>query len=140
MFNFKNDPDWSIFEPIKFLIAGSISSASSLLTIFVLVSGLGLWPVWGTIGASLISGTIGFTLHKIWTFKDQSPRWLKQAFFYFSITSLNLVVSALAMYILNDQLHIWYLLDQVIILAGLAIANYLIYRTFIFSKIARQAI
>jgi len=134
MLNFIDDPAWSIFEPLKFLIAGSISSVSSLLTTFILVSGFGLWPVWGTIGASLISGSIGFTLHKTWTFKDHSPHWFKQAIFYFSLIGVNLAISAMAMYLLNDRLHIWYLLDQMVIIASLAITNYFIYRTFLFPQ------
>ena len=51
-------------EPVKFIIAGSISSVSALITIFILVSGFHLWPVLGTILASGVSGAVGFNLHK----------------------------------------------------------------------------
>ena len=132
MIDFKNTNTWPIWRPVKFLIVGSTSAGVSLLTIFILVGGLGIWPVWGTIGASLTSGTVGFIFHKIWTFNNKSPEWLRQAVFYFSLVGLNLIVSTVAMYILNDIFHIFYFLDQIVILLGLAIFNYFINRTFIF--------
>lgn len=135
MFNFKNDPNWSFFEPARFIIAGIISSSSSLVTIFILVSCFNLWPVWGTIMANIVSGLIGFTLHKIWTFGNKSPQVLRQAFFYFFLIILNLFVSALAMYILNDILHIWYFFDQILIILVMATFNYLFDRTFIFVRV-----
>ena len=121
-------------EPVKFIIAGSISSVSALITIFILVSGFHLWPVLGTILASGVSGAVGFNLHKHWTFRNKSPRWRKQAIFFLGLILGNLSASAGLMYLLNDILGLWYFLAQVLIILSLATVNFLLNKFIIFKN------
>lgn len=119
-------------EPVKFVITGSISSLSALVTIFILVEGFNFWPVLGSVLSNVVSGVVGFTLHKHWTFQNKSPAWRKQAFFFLGLVAGNLVVSAGLMYLLNDILGIWYFLDQILIIFSLATVNFFINKLIIF--------
>lgn len=121
-------------RPVKFIITGSISSVSGLLTIFILVDGFGFWPVWGTVWANVVSGLIGFLLHKHWTFGNKSEAWHWQAVFYFGLVLLNLVASAGLMYVLNELLGVWYLLAQVLIIFGMTTFNFFFDKLVVFKQ------
>lgn len=119
-------------RPLRFVITGSISSVSGLLTIFILVDGFGFWPVWGTVWANVVSGLIGFWLHKHWTFGNKSEAWHWQAVFYFGLVLLNLAASAGLMYVLNELLGVWYLLAQVLIIFGMTTFNFFFNKIVVF--------
>lgn len=119
-------------RPLRFAITGSISSISGLLTIFILVDGFGFWPVWGSVWANVVSGWIGFWLHKHWTFSNKSEAWHWQAVFYLGLVLFNLAASAGLMYVLNEMLGIWYLLAQVLIIFGMMTFNFFFNKVVIF--------
>jgi putative flippase GtrA len=121
-------------EPFRFVVTGATSSISGLLTIFVMVDGFHLWPVQGTVAANIVSGVVGFVMHKLWTFRNRSNSWRRQAAGYLGLVLTNLVVSATMMYILNDLLGIWYLLAQVLIILGMMFFNFFVNKLIIFRK------
>ena len=119
-------------EVYKFLVTGVTSSTSALVTIFLMVDGLGLRPVPGSMIANLVSGAVGFLLNKHWTFSNRSREWHRQALAYGGLVMINLLLSGLFMHFLNGYLKIWYFLAQVLIILGLVTFNFLVNKLFIF--------
>src|SRR3989344_3074899 len=119
----------------RYLIAGSAAAVTNLVSLYFFTSILQIWYIISTVLAFIIAFIVSFTLQKFWTFTDSSTeRWKSQATLYLAITSTNLGLNTLLMYIAVDYLHIHYLVAQFFISGLIAVESYFVYQIFVFKK------
>lgn len=121
-----------------FLVAGGTASAVNLLSLYVLVSVLGVWYVTAALLAFFVAFAVSFTMQKTFTFKSVGWSW-KQLIGYLLVQSTNLAVNLSLLYLLVQYAHVWYLLAQVFITAGIAIYSFFIFNFVIFPAPASNA-
>ncbi|MFA6295372.1 MAG: GtrA family protein [Candidatus Paceibacterota bacterium] len=120
---------------VKYIISGGTAAATDIGFLFLFTSIFHIWYLFSAILAFLIAFGVSFTLQKFWTFDDHGTEGLKsQAFLYFIITSINLGINTLLMYIFVDVLHIHYLLAQIFAGAIVAFQSFFVYQKFVFKK------
>ena len=120
---------------VRYLIAGGIAAGTDLGFLYVFTDVLGIWYLLSAVLAFLIAFVVSFVLQKFWTFGDKNTDvWKSQAALYFIVTSTNLGLNTLLMYLFVDQFGIHYLLSQIIISAGIACESFFVYQIFIFRK------
>ncbi len=120
---------------VKYIISGGTSAVADLAFLYLFTSIMHIWYIFSAILAFLIAFGISFVLQKFWTFDDQGVDvWKSQAFTYFIITSINLGLNTLLMYILVDKFYLHYMPAQIIAGAIVACQSYFVYQKFVFSK------
>lgn len=127
-----------MFKLFRYIVSGGSAAVVDLFALHIFVRYLNMWYVLAAILAFLIAFGVSFTLQKFWTFKDISKKVTSQATIYFIVSSINLGINTLLMYIFVDYAHIHYLLSQIIASGILAISSYFIYSGFIFSEIKKE--
>lgn len=122
-------------QVVRYLIAGGTAAATDIILLFVFTSILDIWYLISTVLAFLIAFVVSFLLQKYWTFTDgANAAWKSQAIKYLAITSTNLGLNTLLMYVSVDFLHLHYLLAQIIVSGLIAVESYFIYQIFVFKK------
>ncbi len=117
----------------KFLISGSIGISVNLSIHWTLVELLGVHYLIGSMIALLSSLIVGFILQKYWTFEDRAhTRAPIQFSMYVGLALLDLGINSLVVYMLVEQLGIYYLLAQALGSGVIAISSFFIYREIIF--------
>jgi putative flippase GtrA len=120
---------------VRYLISGGTAAATDLVLLYIFTSILHIWYLISAILAFIIAFVVSFILQKFWTFTDRSTeRWRSQATIYFIITSTNLGLNTLLMYVFVDYFHIHYMISQFIVSGLIAIESYFIYQIFVFKK------
>lgn len=117
----------------KYIVAGVSSAIANLATLYICTEFFGMWYLWSATTAFTAGIFVSFLLHKFWTFDNQSTRATHQQFFsYFIWTLAMLGVNTLLVFLLVEQLQIWYLGAQIISGCIIACVNYLFYKHFVF--------
>lgn len=120
---------------VKFIIAGSFSSGTDLVVLFLMYDLLKMEIVFSTSVAFIMSFVISFTLQKFWTFRNKSQERLTRQFFLYMLTAFfGLNINAAGMHMLVNGFNIWYILAQVIVNLFLGFINFIIYKFIIFRK------
>lgn len=120
---------------IRFLISGGTAVTTELIFLYIFTDFFGLWYEFSLVIAFFIAFCVSFTLQKFWTFEDsRTDRMHIQASWYFILALCNLAFNAVALYLLVQYAHLWYLFAQVIISAVIAIMNFILYKFVIFKK------
>jgi putative flippase GtrA len=119
---------------VRYIISGGTAAVVDILFLYIFKSVFHIWYLLSAILAFILAFMVSFTLQKLWTFADTSDKWQSQALIYFIITSLNLGVNTLLMYIFVDFLNIHYIAAQIIAGALVAIESYFVYQIFVFRK------
>ncbi|MDD3285535.1 MAG: GtrA family protein [Patescibacteria group bacterium] len=120
---------------VKFFIAGAFAGTVDLVALFIF-HGLLAWDiVLSTSLAFLFSFLVSFSLQKLWTFRNYSQKRLPhQLFLYFGAAFISMNLNGLGMHILVNNLHIWYLLSQILVNIVLGIINFFTYKFIVFRK------
>ncbi len=127
-----------MFKLFRYIVSGGSAAVVDLFVLYVFVRCFDMWYVLAAILAFLIAFGVSFTLQKFWTFKDVSKKVTSQATIYFIVSTLNLGMNTLLVYLLVDYGHIHYIFSQIIASGILAISSYFIYSGFIFSEIKKK--
>ncbi|MCW5653225.1 GtrA family protein [Hydrogenophaga sp.] len=102
---------WALF--LRFASAGAVGTAAHYLVLVVLVSGLGLSAVVGSVCGSLVGALINYTINYHWTFRSSHGH--RHAFPRFmAVAAIGLAVNAASMFVLTALLGLHYLLAQVV--------------------------
>ena len=118
---------------IRFLIAGGASAAVDLSALYFFTSIVGWWYLLSAVLAFIIAFWVSFGLQKFWTFADHTTDRIHfQLGIYFIITSVNLGLNTLMMYLLVDGFRLHYLIAQIIASGLLACESFFIYQRFVF--------
>ncbi len=119
----------------RYLFAGGTAAAVNLGSLFILTSILHVWYLTSAILAFLVAFVVSFILQKMWTFGDRNTDKIKsQAITYFIVTSCNLGLNTLSMYLLVDHFSIHYMLAQVITGVFIATESFFVYQKFVFHR------
>jgi putative flippase GtrA len=122
-------------RPVRYLIAGGTAAATNLVALYVFTDLLHVWYLLSAILSFLIAFIVSFVLQKFWTFTgSQETEWKSQAVMYFIITSINLGLNTLLMYLFVDIFDIHYMVSQFIISGLIACESYFVYQIFVFKK------
>lgn len=120
---------------IRFLVSGGTVALIELVLLYLFTDIVGLWYEFSFGIAFVVAFCVSFALQKFWTFEDHDTEDVhKQASLYFFVTIANALINAVALYVLVEYAHLWYLLAQIIINAALATGSFLIYKFIIFKK------
>lgn|GEM_PF-310403 len=133
----------------KYLIAGSLSTATQLGGLYFLVL-LHLHYLVATSLAFIAALIVSFTLHKFWTFGDHSLERVPVQFISHAALGItNLFINGVLMYIFVENLlhptfgdplmpH-WYVAAQALTSLLIALESFFVYRLFIFGYLRRSA-
>ncbi|HEV7449285.1 MAG TPA: ChbG/HpnK family deacetylase [Candidatus Paceibacterota bacterium] len=117
----------------RFIMSGALAFAVNIALLYVFVDWLGWWYLYATVVAWVLSFTVSFAAQKWWTFKDSHAAVGRQAGWYLALQGLNAVLNVVAMYVLVDFAHVWYIAAQVFVALALAVWTYFISHRFIFT-------
>ena len=121
---------------IKYIISGGTATGVSLVLLFALTDWLGIWYLASAVISFFAGFFTSFFLQKFWTFSNNGQKLIKrQMAVFLLITSTNLLVNTLFMYVLVDIFKVWYMLAQVMITALIAFWNYNAFRLFVFKPV-----
>ena len=124
-----------IIKTAKYIISGGTAAVVNLAFLAIFVDVFKINYLISAILSFLIAFSISFTLQKFWTFQDKSIEDVhKQTTIYFIVSSINLGVNTLLMYIFVDHFHIQYFFRQILASGLIAISSYFIYSRFIFKN------
>lgn len=120
---------------VRYLVSGGTSTMVNFAVLYGFTEFLHVWYLASSIVAMGAGFITSFILQKFWTFSNKS---LERAPVQFQLHVLlglsNVAVNTVALFVLVEHLHMWYILAQFISAAALAVMNYTIYRLFIFHK------
>jgi putative flippase GtrA len=120
---------------MRYIISGGMATATNLLFLFILTDLIGVWYVLSAVFSYVISFVVSFSMQKYWTFKDNSSdRIGAQAVWYISVTTANLGLNTLGIFLLVHYGHFHYLLAQLVVSLLIAIESFFIYRLVFRSK------
>ncbi len=124
----------------RYLVSGGTSAFVDLGFLFFFTSVLEIWYLASSVLAFIIAVGVSFVMQKFWTFRDHSTEgWKAQAGLYLAIISTNnLGLNTILMYVFVDHLHIHYFLSQFVISGLIAIESYFVYQIFVFRKKGHQ--
>ncbi len=125
---------------VKFFVSGSFAGAVDLIALFIFHGLIHLDIVVATSIAFLFSFMVSFSLQKLWTFRNYSQKRLpRQLCLYFGTAFISLNMNGLGMHIMVNNLHIWYLLSQIIVNIILGVINFFTYKFIVFRHTADEA-
>lgn len=122
-------------EGVKYIIAGGVAAVINLSFLYIFTDILHIWYVLSAVLAFIIALCASFSLHKFWTFRENSIERLKgQAIFYIFLSFINLTLNAILIYIMVDIFKLWYMLAQFIIMIAIAVMSFIINKKITFQK------
>lgn len=120
---------------VRFLIAGVTAAASNIVVLYVLVGYVHVYYLTASVISFITSVAVGFTLQKFWAFKDTNTENAHvQLAKYTLITTANLCINTLLMYVLVSIFGIWYLSAQILSGAVIAVVSYTCNSLFVFNQ------
>ncbi len=104
-------------EAIKYTLISFTGGALNLAILYSLTEFLGVYYIISAVISFIVVGTINFTLHKVWTFKEKlKDKYFKEYFYFFSVCIFSYVLSILILYLLTEFAGIFYIFSQAIAL------------------------
>jgi putative flippase GtrA len=128
--------DVSIYEIIKFILAGGVIALSHLYSVYVLTDLLQLFYLFSVILSYSTFTVINFLLQKYFVFSKNEGSTTSirtQSASFLALGLFSLFLNALAMYILVSMAGWNYLIAQAIVVALLAVMTYLVNKRLIFA-------
>lgn len=120
---------------LRYFICGVTSAATNIIAIYIFTDALGIWYLYSSVIAFLISLVISFVLQKFVVFKDINIDKIHHQFSrFFIVAALGVLTNTFFVYLCTDVLGIWYILSQLIAGFFVMIQNFSLYRFFIFNK------
>ncbi len=120
----------------RYVISGGMATFTNLLFLFIFTDLFGVWYLLSAIFSYVISFAVSFTMQKYWTFKNNSSDQIKsQAIIYVVVTTANLGLNTLGIFILVHYLGFHYLSAQILVSILIAIESYFVYHYLFRNKI-----
>lgn len=117
----------------KFFLAGSLASTTDLIFLFLFYGVFDLNIVLATSLAFLLSFIVSFSLQRHWAFRNHDDKGIpKQLVLYLLNAFLSLNINGVGMHFLVNELHVPYLLAQIMVNLSLGGVNYIVYKSIIF--------
>ncbi len=129
---FINRSNSLLFKVFKFLVFGGAGFASNIVILYLLTDIAGLWYLLSSIISFICSVSISFTLHKFFTFKNNSLEKIYwQGSIFLAVSVFNLFVNTSVMYLGVTIFGFHYLFFQITTSAIIAVWSFYLY-TFLF--------
>ncbi|NCN22315.1 GtrA family protein [Candidatus Falkowbacteria bacterium] len=120
---------------LKFLLAGTFSSALDILFLFILHGLFNVGLVLSTSLAFVIVFCVSFFLQKRWTFRQFSHKHTgRQLTVYLANSFLGLNLNGILMHLLVVRFGFWYILSQIVVNLVIGLYNFFIYKYLIFRQ------
>lgn len=120
---------------LRYFICGITSAGINILSLYLFTDTFGIWYLYSSVIAFIISLTVSFTLQKFVVFKDTDTQKLHYQFSKFFVAAvLGVLTNTIFVYLCTDVLGIWYILSQLIAGFFVMIQNFLLYKYLIFNK------
>ena len=118
----------------RYIFSGFIASVVLFGSLVFFREVLGIWYLYSSTLAFILSFITSFLLHKLWTFRNLTgSNAYKQLVLFFIVSLINLGINGSGMFILVDKMGIWYFISQIFVTAFIAIWSFFVYR-LIFSR------
>lgn len=120
--------------PLWKSILSSVITAAVDLSLLFFLRGVLVWPSLLSVNTAFaVAILVNFTLQKFWTFSNKNLRGAHKQFVKFlGVSAVNMVMNGIIMFFLVSVLGLWYIGAQVIVMVGLAVMNFMLYRIFVF--------
>lgn len=120
---------------IRYVFAGTTAALGNISILFILVQFFHLHYLLASVLSYVGSMALGFTLQKLWAFRDKTTdRVPVQFLFYIAVSTMNLIINTGAMYVFVSIFGIWYIAAQFLSGIIIAVTGYIGYQTFVFNK------
>lgn len=120
----------------RYITAGITGLTVNVAVLFLLSHFFGVWYLFASAIAFVVSLFISFTLQKLWTFKDRGMEIVGRQFLvYLAIALFNLGLNSVLMYFFTSILGIWYVVSQLLTSALVGISSFFLYRAFVFTVV-----
>lgn len=123
-----NDNHPGKMKIFRYIISGGMATLTNLLFLYIFTDLFGIYYLLSAVFSYIISFVVSFTMQKYWTFQDGSKDNIKsQAFVYVIVTSLNLALNTLCIYLfVQSGMH--YLSAQILSSIIIAVESFFVYR------------
>src|SRR3989338_8763571 len=102
-----------LFKVVRYVTSGGAAALTNLASLFLLVHFGGVYYLYGSVLAFIISVGVSFTMQKFWTFHDMQTHDVHAQFArYTLVITANLLLNTALMYLLVEKAGVWYLLAQ----------------------------
>lgn len=119
----------------RYVISGSIASVVMLGSLAFFREVLGIWYLYSSTLAFILSFITSFLLQKFWTFRNLSESNAhKQLVLFFIVSIINLGINGSGMFILVDKIGVWYFMSQIFVTAFIAVWSFFAYRAIFLWK------
>lgn len=119
---------------LRYIVSGGTGAVVNFAVLIFLVEHFHLYPVYASVGAFMVAFGVSFTLQKLWTFQNYDRATAgKQIVAYLAISLMNLGLNTLLMYLLITYTTLWYVVDQFITSALIAVESFFLYRHVVFT-------
>lgn len=120
------------FQFVRFVVSGGVAFCVNVTLLYFFTDILGFWYIYSATLSFVFSLLVGFSLNKLWTFKNTLLHQVPIQFSsYLSINIFNLILNNTALFTLVEEFGVWYILAQAIISIIIAFESYFVYK-FIF--------
>jgi|GEM_PF-713495 len=126
---------WHSFVFLRYFVCGVTAAAINIGSLYVFTDVVGIWYLYSSVFAFLLSLIVSFVLQKFFVFKDMKTEKLHYQFSKFSVVAiLGVITNTTLVYVFTDVIGFWYILSQLIAGFFVMIQNFLLYKFFIFNK------
>jgi len=120
---------------IRYFICGITSAAINIISLYIFTDTLGIWYLYSSVIAFLISLIVSFVLQKFVVFEDKNTDKIHHQFSRFFIAAvLGVITNTIFISLCVEILGIWYILAQLIAGFFVMIQNFVLYKFFIFNE------
>jgi glycosyltransferase involved in cell wall biosynthesis/putative flippase GtrA len=134
IFDFKKTA-FNSFIALRYFTCGLTSAIVNILSLFIFTDIIGIWYLYSSILAFLLSLIISFTLQKFIVFRNSETNKMHHQFLKFFVAAvLGITSNTVLVFICVEVFGVWYILSQIIAGFFVMIQNFILYRFFIFNK------
>lgn len=123
----------SIPKPVKFLIAGGVAALIEYGAFIVIIAALPNLVISGQVASYLIGFFVSFWLQRNWVFKSAGAA-AGDLVKYSILAGINLVLGAALIWVLVHPLEVSSYIAKFIVMAMVAVWNYVVFNKIIFSE------
>lgn len=118
---------------LKYAISGGLAAILNISLLYALTDFFGLWYVVSSVTVYVISTILNFALLKFWAFRDPNLKNIhRQLVIFGALATVNFFISPSLLVFFVEVMGLWYLTGQLLVLAMLALTNFIINKKIIF--------
>lgn len=117
----------------RFVISGGTAFSVNLILLYIFTDFFGFWYIYSATLSFTIALLVGFSMNKMWTFKDNLANQIHRQFpLYLLINVFNLILNNSMLYLLVEEFGMWYILAQALASVLIAFESFFLYKRIFF--------